>query len=406
MNTKRILLIGIRILLIILILANMALIFSFSMQTGKKANEMHEQIGESVLGSINQYPPKDNPDHNQLLLWFRKFGHFAVFGTLGALSFLLLLTWKNGLWRKYLAALGFTLLYAISDEVHQLFVEGRAGRLIDVGIDFAGALILCTAILFVCFLVRRETRPLKLTRYTLKAPSASLVGKTLAVASDLHGNDSEPAIRLLKEAGPNVILIPGDLMDDAELADPEASGYAFLRTCASLAPTYYSIGNHEIACYHKGNPWRHPVPVPISPEARERIEASGAVLLDNACVTVGDVTYCGLTSGINRKENHPDAQTLARFASLPGVKLLLCHHPEYFVPYIQKTDIDLTVSGHAHGGHWRILGRGIYAPGQGLFPKYTSGILDGRCVISRGMGNHTRIPRMFNDPELVLITFE
>ncbi len=406
MNTKRILLIGTRILLIILILANMALIFAFSMQTGERANETHEQIGESVLGSINRYPPKDQPNHSQLLLLFRKFGHFAVFGTLGALVFLLLLTWKNGLWHKYLASLSFTLLYAITDEVHQLFVEGRSGRVSDVMIDLLGALILCTGILFVCFLVRRETRPLKITRYTCKAPAASLIGKTLAVAADLHGNDNAPPIRLLQEAKPDVILIPGDLMDDRELADPASSGYEFLRTCASIAPTYYSIGNHEIACYHKGNPWRHPVPLPVSPEARERIAETGAVFLDNDHVTVGDVTYCALTSGINRKENHPDAEALERFAALPGAKILLCHHPEYFVPYIQKTDIDLTVSGHAHGGHWRILGRGIYAPGQGLFPKYTSGILEGRCVISRGMGNHTHIPRMFNDPELVLISFE
>jgi hypothetical protein len=36
--------------------------------------------------------------------------------------------------------------------------------------------------------------------------------------------------------------------------------------------------------------------------------------------------------------------------------------------------------------------------------KYTSGVLDGVCVISRGLGNHTRVPRIFNPPELVLIS--
>jgi predicted MPP superfamily phosphohydrolase len=66
--------------------------------------------------------------------------------------------------------------------------------------------------------------------------------------------------------------------------------------------------------------------------------------------------------------------------------------------------MDLIVCGHAHGGQWRLFGRGVYAPGQGLFPKYTSGVLDGVCVISRGLGNHTRVPRIFNPPELVLIS--
>ena len=67
-------------------------------------------------------------------------------------------------------------------------------------------------------------------------------------------------------------------------------------------------------------------------------------------------------------------------------------------------DVTLVLSGHAHGGHWRFFGRGVYAPGQGLLPKYTSGVLDNRCVISRGVGDHTRIPRLFNPREVVIIT--
>ena len=63
------------------------------------------------------------------------------------------------------------------------------------------------------------------------------------------------------------------------------------------------------------------------------------------------------------------------------------------------------MSGHAHGGQWRIFGRGVYAPGQGIFPKYTSGVIDGRCVISRGLSNHTHVPRIFNPPELVMVYY-
>ena len=101
----------------------------------------------------------------------------------------------------------------------------------------------------------------------------------------------------------------------------------------------------------------------------------------------------------------PRLEWLENFCAVEKPKILLCHHPEYYVPYIQKADIDLTVCGHAHGGQWRIFGRGIYAPGQGLFPKYTAGVLDQKCVISRGLGNHTWIPRIFNRRELVIIDY-
>ena len=70
-------------------------------------------------------------------------------------------------------------------------------------------------------------------------------------------------------------------------------------------------------------------------------------------------------------------------------------------------DIDLTVSGHAHGGQWRFLGRGVYAPDQGLFPKYTSGLHENRLVISRGVANSVPlVPRFFNPCEVVTVTVE
>ena len=228
----------------------------------------------------------------------------------------------------------------------------------------------------------------------------------LAVVSDLHDTGWEEIAARLRRERPDMILVPGDLTDDIGLRDPENTGYGFLRAAAEIAPTYYSLGNHELACYHKGNPWRHPIPRPLDAEIRRRIADTGAVLLENDCVQVGDFTVCGLTSGINGHENKPDEEALARFDAADGIRILLCHHPEYFVPYIQKTGIEVTVSGHAHGGHWRFFGRGVYSPGQGLFPKYTSGVLGGRCVISRGIGNHTWIPRIFNPTELVIIELE
>jgi predicted MPP superfamily phosphohydrolase len=60
------------------------------------------------------------------------------------------------------------------------------------------------------------------------------------------------------------------------------------------------------------------------------------------------------------------------------------------------------LSGHAHGGQWRIFGRGVFAPHQGLFPKYTSGLHDEKLLISRGASNNVPlIPRFFNPREVL-----
>ncbi len=91
---------------------------------------------------------------------------------------------------------------------------------------------------------------------------------------------------------------------------------------------------------------------------------------------------------------------------MSGFKILLSHHPEYWEKYIRGKNIDLTVSGHAHGGQWCFLGRGVYAPGQGLMPKYTHGIYKNAgevLAVSRGMTNTVPIPRFGNPCEIVFI---
>ncbi len=77
------------------------------------------------------------------------------------------------------------------------------------------------------------------------------------------------------------------------------------------------------------------------------------------------------------------------------------------MPVIWPMDIQLIFSGHAHGGQWRIpfTNKGVYAPGQGLFPEYCQGVYDGRLVVSAGLSNTTWIPRFFNPREIVVVEF-
>jgi predicted MPP superfamily phosphohydrolase len=246
---------------------------------------------------------------------------------------------------------------------------------------------------------------MKITNYRVSCPKLSKTVK-IALASDLHNNPFLSTLEGLTKAKPDMILIPGDLTDDIYIKKGAEQTLAFLRGCAEIAPTYYSLGNHEIRCYHKGNPWRKPIPEPISEAFRQDVGTTGAILLDNESVCVGDFLICGLTSGINGSKNEPNTAVLDAFCKENAeIKLLLCHHPEYYPTHLKDKKIDLIVCGHAHGGQWRIFNRGVYAPGQGLFPKYTSGVIGGNCVISRGLGDHTWIPRIFNPRELVIIEF-
>ena len=64
------------------------------------------------------------------------------------------------------------------------------------------------------------------------------------------------------------------------------------------------------------------------------------------------------------------------------------------------------MAGHAHGGQIRIGNQGLYASGQGWFPQYTSGIHReqyGSMIISRGLSNPVKVPRIFNNPEIVSV---
>ncbi len=108
--------------------------------------------------------PKDELTKEQLALvrkWhtpIRKLAHMLEFGSLATLAFLLLLTWSGKILWRYAASLGFAFVYAATDELHQLFQDGRGARFEDVAIDFAGAFVACTLLLIIVFLVRRKRR--------------------------------------------------------------------------------------------------------------------------------------------------------------------------------------------------------------------------------------------------------
>ncbi len=250
----------------------------------------------------------------------------------------------------------------------------------------------------------------------------------LALLADLHGRPFDAVIRSVVAHKPKIICIAGDILygshpaDDQSPLDTQENILPFLRACAAIAPTYLSLGNHE---------WM------LDKDDLAVISNTGVVVLDNRWAKHNGVVIAGLTSGyvmdyrhflatldeqeraearypkehtisgiggtVTASQHHPDTAWLQAFsATAPNLPhILLSHHPEY-LPLVPPS-VDLVLSGHAHGGQWRVFSHGVWCPGQSLWPKYTKGVYEGRLVVSAGLSNTARVPRICNPTEVVYL---
>ena len=232
---------------------------------------------------------------------------------------------------------------------------------------------------------------MEINRYEINAGLERPV--TFAVVSDLHSGNFGPVLEKIKEISPDALLCPGDFI---HTANPNEKGFDFLAEASHIWPVFCSMGNHEVK---------------RGVDVKQNIRDTGAVLLDNEWTEAFGITIGGLSTGYSvgvtqrkfKTTPRPEIEKLDGFFAGEGFKLLLSHHPEYYGRYLKDKAVDLVISGHAHGGQWRVFGRGVFAPGQGIFPKYTSGLYDGKLLVSRGLANNTGIPRIFNDTELIVL---
>lgn len=234
----------------------------------------------------------------------------------------------------------------------------------------------------------------RLTTYTLHLAGLA-APVTFCVLADLHDGPVAPLLPLLDAAAPDALLFPGDMLDSGDRYQTALDG---LRELSARFPTFCSVGNHEARATCGLPDWR------------EQIRHTGAVLLDNSTVCFRGICLGGLSSGWpdGARQSRtatpppPDLAFLARFCAIPGCRMLLCHHPEYYDPYLRGRDTGPVLAGHAHGGQWELWGHGIFAPGQGLLPRYTAGLYDGRLLVSRGLcGTHRYFLRLGNPHEIV-----
>lgn len=248
---------------------------------------------------------------------------------------------------------------------------------------------------------------LELNTYTISScelPDA-FDGYRIAHVSDLHnaefGDRNQRLLEMLREAEPDMIAITGDLIDSRKTNI--AVALAFAEEAVKFAPCYYVSGNHEAR-------------VSEYQDLKTGLEAAGVTVLDDAQVKI-EVSGESITViGVNDPSFHADYLTsdaavmdrkLSELSSEDAsFTILLSHRPELFDTYAAH-DMDLVLTGHAHGGQFRLpLIGGLIAPNQGLFPKYDDGLYsegNTNMIVSRGLGNSI-IPFRFNNrPEVVMI---
>lgn len=226
--------------------------------------------------------------------------------------------------------------------------------------------------------------------------------------SDLHlreyGADNAELVQKVRNLAPDIIAVAGDMNID-ENTD-YSSVLSLMRQLVEIAPVYYAPGNHEWGARFSNG----------SNSLFDDIEATGVHWMDG---TYEDVEINGSKLRIGGFFEWPGAQlerenSKAVANALNGetndlsntCTILICHCPEVLYTSLADYQFDLVLSGHVHGGQVRIGSHGLWSTSQGFLPKYTSGVRTlgkSQVVISRGLGDSEPYPRIFNQPELVVV---
>lgn len=258
------------------------------------------------------------------------------------------------------------------------------------------------AILVVLTLIALDER-LTLRTYTVASPKLTAEVR-LAVVTDFHSSDNaDDVVAMVASCAPDAVLLVGDLFDDDTQNRPTERTLSLMRQLSAQYPCYYVSGNHEA--------WTGEMDA-----LYQQTEEAGVTVLrmSSGVLTVRGqrIALCGIPDPYEMVfSGAPDTEEQIRQAledvDSADFTVLLAHRPELLAKYAQFP-VDLVVSGHAHGGQVRIPGvlNGLYAPNQGWFPKLAGGAYtqDGTTlIVSRGLAVRTRLPRIFNRPEVVLV---
>lgn len=290
---------------------------------------------------------------------------------------------------------------AVKVHVKRSYPKARKGRLVPA-IVLAGLIMLCVAAFWQGLAVRHYT----------EAADKVASAVRLAVLADLHstiyGDEQEELLQAIRREKPDIILLVGDIADDVV---PHDGTKQLLSAIGTEYPCYYVTGNHEY--------WSDEIA-----SIKEMIRSYGVTILegDTEIVEIGGqkIRLCGVDDpeGFDRlsymdnglAEGWKKQFEACRAETGDSIySVLLSHRPELTEQY-WDSGFDLVVAGHSHGGQVRIPGilNGLLAPNQGWFPKYAGGryqLGETVLIVSRGL-SISRLPRIFNPPELVIVALE
>lgn len=254
--------------------------------------------------------------------------------------------------------------------------------------------ILIVIILFCNF----QNKHLETTHYTYAAEKlgVDLDGYRIVQISDLHnakfGKNNQKLVDRIRECEPDMIVLTGDLVYSNHTNVDRA--VQFVDEIVKICPVYYVTGNHEY--------W---LEASEYDELMSGLTRAGAVILDDQVVEIsrGDAKF--RLVGLDDK-SLADGTLEALLSDEKEFTVVLAHEPQYLARYA-GIGVDLVLSGHAHGGQFRLpFVGGIVAPDQGFLPEYTAGeyYMNGtEMIVSRGLGNSVIPVRLFNYPEIVCV---
>lgn len=261
-------------------------------------------------------------------------------------------------------------------------------------------------LLLLALFFRWSNHSLQIQRFTYASPRlpAGFDGCVIVQLSDLHGavfgEDNADLLREVRDLRPDYIFLTGDLLDRYRRT-PHSYAVDLCRGLAEIAPTFFVTGNHEWA-------------LPDVRGLKRELAAAGATVLTNEYLTLERGGDSVLLAGIDDPNGYADQKSpeeLAqevRAAAADPFWILLAHRNNYFPDRYSRLGADLVVSGHGHGGLIRLpFTDGLISVERTLFPSYTAGFYTvggASLFVSRGLGNSGPTFRLFNRPEIAVLT--
>lgn len=262
------------------------------------------------------------------------------------------------------------------------------------------ALLILIVFLFAAFDVR-----LKMVHYVIESDKIHSPLR-LALVTDLHsckyGEGQKTLINAVNSEEPDIVLLGGDIFDD-EIPDDNTK--IFLQAISNKYPIYYVTGNHEYWSRRVDGmlDWLRENNIEVLDGKTSKININGQTI---SLSGVDDPDVKRFTD--KEKDFYDQLEEVGKNKNDGLFTILLAHRPAFVDEYL-KYNFDLILCGHAHGGQWRIpyILNGFFAPDEGWLPSYAGGLYNfdhSQMIVSRGLAREsTRVPRIFNRPELVII---